>query len=318
MQSGSDWGIPVSSRLALLAARQHGVVATWQLLELGYSKRGIHRAVEAGYLHRLYRGVYAVGHRRITLRGRWMAAVLACGPGAHLSHHAAAALHDLRGAPWQPIDVTAPTRHAIDGIRCHIVRHLDPADITLLDAIPVATVSRLMLDLAETLPGTQRLRSLLEAAQRAGAFDLNAINAVTARNPGRHGLKPLTDALSELQDEPPWTQSELETRFLELIRAHRLPEPQTNVMVAGVLVDCVWRSHNLCVEVDGWSSHRAKRSFEEDHLRDTELVKNGWRVVRFSHDRVWHQPAAVVRDLETLLSRERPAHAEPPQARSDR
>ncbi|MFZ0043897.1 MAG: type IV toxin-antitoxin system AbiEi family antitoxin domain-containing protein, partial [Solirubrobacteraceae bacterium] len=109
--------------------RQHGVVSILQLERLGYSKHEIHHRVRAGRLHRLHRGVYLFGYGRITLRGRWMASVLACGPGAVLSHRAAAALHDLRGAPWSPIDVTAATRHHLDGIRSHHARHLDAADI---------------------------------------------------------------------------------------------------------------------------------------------------------------------------------------------
>jgi predicted transcriptional regulator of viral defense system len=121
--------------LARLAARQHGTVATWQLLRLGYTERVVRRLVADGWLHRLHRGVYVVGHRRLSARGRWMAGVLACGPDALLSHRAAAALHELRTAPGM-IDVTAATNRAVAGVRCHRSRSLRKPDPPWLTVFP--------------------------------------------------------------------------------------------------------------------------------------------------------------------------------------
>jgi very-short-patch-repair endonuclease len=287
-------------RLATLAARQHGVVATRQLLAIGYSSEQIERRTRLAQLHRLRRGVYAVGHTRLTTRGHWTAAVLACGPQAHLSHRAAAALWDLGSNPSGLIDVTAPSPHHLKGIRCHVSRQLHPDDRAIIDAIPVTAIPRTLLDLAEILH-PQRLRSTLEAAQRQDRLDFRAFDALLARHHGRHGLKPLQDALSELRDEPPWTQSTLEQRFLELVREARLPEPRTNVIVAGELVDCHWPDRNLVAELDSWGFHKAKRQFNADRHRDTKLQIAGYRVVRFTYERVFHESRAVTGDLITLL-----------------
>jgi hypothetical protein len=269
MQSGSHYGNSGDTRLAERATAQHGVVSTADLQELGYSKHTIHDRVTHGRLHRIHRSVYAVGHTRISLRGRWLAAVLACGPEAVLSHRDAATLHDLRPVSSGRIDVTAPSRHRIDGIYCHYVRALHPEDRVTIDGIPVTSVSRAFLDVAETFNARQ-LRSTMEQAQRQNKFDLRLVQAVIARSPGRRGLKPLAEALALLIDEPLWTQSELEQFLLELIRAAGLPLPQTNVLIEGVLVDCAWTEHRLIVEVDGWTFHKTKRSFEDDRRRDGE------------------------------------------------
>ncbi|MEA2210624.1 MAG: hypothetical protein QOF83_572 [Solirubrobacteraceae bacterium] len=225
--------------LAELAARQHGVVTTGQLVWLGFSPKVITRLVRDGHLIRLSRGVYAVGHDRLTARGRWMAAVLACGEGAVLSHAAALSLWDLIPVPGGAIDVSAPRhwRRRIEGVRCHGLRHLHPDDCTVIDGIPVTSLPRTLLDRAQTLH-RQRLRTLLEQTQRRGLFNLVSFTALLERSRGHHGAANLIAVLAELQDEAPWTQSELERQFLEFLRGHGLPEPQINVIVDGVCVDC--------------------------------------------------------------------------------
>lgn len=291
------------TRLAELAARQHGVVSTAQLRGLGYSPQAIKTRATTGRLHRIHRGVYAVGHPTLTLRGRWMAAVLTCGDGAVLSHRSAAALHDLIPVPSGPIDVTAPGRHQIDGIRCHLARGgLDPRDITTVDGIPVTTVSRALLDLAETRLRPQRLRSILEGAQRAGTLDVADLRDLLARSPGRRGRKPLADAVSALHDEAPWIQSPRERDLLELIRDAGLPEPRTNVLVGGELVDAFWPEHNLVVEVDSWTFHKDRRSFENDRRRDAKLALLGHRAIRLTPARIAGDAVAVTDDLRRLLA----------------
>ena len=142
------------------------MVAARQLAALGFSESAIRRMCERGWLFRIHRGVYAVGHPRLTLHGRWMAAVLACGAEAMLSHHQAAALHGLRRAPWSPIHVTAPRpTRAHAGVDCHVARGMRGRPRVIVDGIPVTSVERVFLDMATVL-GPQPLRSLLEAAQR--------------------------------------------------------------------------------------------------------------------------------------------------------
>jgi len=227
-------------------------------------------------------------------------AVLACGCDAALSYHAAGALWELRAAPTGPIDVTALGRRSHPGIRCHIARTLDPRDHTTIDGIPVTSLNRTLLDLAEVL-SPQRLRSMLEAAQRRDLINPEALNALLARSPGRRGVKPLRAALALLHDEAPWTQSELERRFLELIRTAGLPEPQANVVVEGFVVDFFWPVQRLVVEVDGYRFHKTKRSFEEDRQRDATLQIAAVRVLRVTHQRIAAEANALLDDLHRLL-----------------
>jgi very-short-patch-repair endonuclease len=300
MQSGSLGGDPVDARLAKMAARQHGVVSVWQLQALGCSKHAIHYRVTTGRLHRVHRGVYAAGHTNLSARGRWLAAVLACGPGAVLSHGDAAALHHLAPLPSGLIHVTATSRHALAGVRCHPVRGWHTEDGLIVEAIPVTTVERMLLDEAETLH-PQRLRDLLERAQRQDRLDYRAIAAMIDRNPGRHAIKALRAALAECDDDPAWVQSDLERRLRQIVDDHGLPRPLMNQYVEGQLVDAVWPDRNLIVEVDGWRFHRSKRSFEDDRRRDADLVEAGWRVVRITFDRIANHPAAVAAQLRRLL-----------------
>ena len=274
---------------------------TWaQLLALGYSASMIKRWVKTGWLHRVHRGVYAVGHARLTVRGRWMAAVLAGGPDAVLSHRAAAALWDIRPIPSGPIDVTSTSRHNLPGIRFHWSRSLHADDTALVDGIPVTSLARTLLDLAEIL-SAQKLRTTLEAAQRRDLLDAVAMHRLLARSNGRRGVRPLSQALKLLGDEAPWTQSELEREFLEFVREAGLPEPRCNVVVDGLAVDCFWPEHNLIVELDGYAFHKARRSFDEDRRRDTVHTVAGRRTVRVTKHHLHDRRAALERDFRALF-----------------
>jgi very-short-patch-repair endonuclease len=263
------------------------------------------RRVRAGLWRRLYPGVYAAGHAPLSRTAPWLAAVLACGPEAVLSHHAAAALWQLRGAPTGAIDVTAPGKRRHPGVRSHTSRSLSPADRTVIDAIPVTSLERTLLDLAP-LVSDQRLRTLLEAAQRRDLVDLNRFRALESRSSGHRGLPKLKRALAALNDEAPWTQSQLERRFLELIRAAGLPEPQCNVIVAGVLVDFFWPEQRLVAEVDSYTFHKTRQSFEDDRREDLTLQLAGFRTARPTYRRIRHEPDRLIADLRGLLA-SRPA-----------
>ncbi|HWE15253.1 MAG TPA: type IV toxin-antitoxin system AbiEi family antitoxin domain-containing protein [Solirubrobacteraceae bacterium] len=302
MQSEPVYGAPDDTRLAKLAAEQHGVVSRAQLLRRGYSKRAIETRLATGRLHRIHRRVYAVGHTKLTLRGRWMAAVLACGEGAVVSHRDAAALHGLCRPGSGPIHVTAPGRCNVKGIRCHRARHpLDPRDVTVIDGIPVTTLERTLLDLAEAATRRQFAQAI-EQAEREDKLDQHRIDALLARSPGRRGVKPLKEALAGLADEPAWMQSELERRFRSLTRAHRLPLPLTNQYVEGELVDAFWPQHELVVEVDSWQFHKTRRAFEDDRARDAKLVAAHYRVIRVTYERLRDDEKGVAGELRRALS----------------
>ncbi len=262
----------------------------------GVSTQSVQRRARAGQLHRVHHGVYAVGHTKLTLRGRWNAAVLACGPDALLSHHAAAALWDLRGTPSGPIDVTAPATRRHPGIRSHVSQANPQLIGTTVDAIPVTNLERTILDQAPSL-SPQRLRTRLEQIQHRGLLRPERFQIHT----GHRGLRAVSAALATLTDQAPWTQSGLERRFLELIRAAGLPEPQSNVAVAGFVVDFYWAHQRLIVEIDGYGHHRSRSAFEADRRRDLRLSLAGFRVVRVTYQRIVLEAPQLIIELAGLI-----------------
>jgi len=241
-----------------------------------------------------------------------MAAVLACGPDAVLSHRAAIALWELRPTPSAkaPIDVTVPgrTRKGREGIRVHNVRKLHDDDRARVDGIPVTSVHRTLLDYAEAA-GCQQLRLAIEAAERRDLLDGRRLKQLYARSRGRRGLEPLTEATAELRGPAPWTQSELERAFLALIRDAAVPEPQANVLVQGYLVDFWWPAERVVVELDGFHWHKTRRSFEEDRRKDARLQVAGIRPLRLTERRLRSEPRTVLSDVIRMLSGARAAAA---------
>ncbi|MDQ6803395.1 MAG: DUF559 domain-containing protein [Actinomycetota bacterium] len=289
--------------IARRADRQDGVVAHWQLIALGYSASAIQRGIRAGRLHVVHRGVYSVGHRKLTVRGRWMAAVLACGPDAVLSHRDAAALHGLRRTgSTKSIHVTVPgrKRHR-PGIHVHNVRHLDPADRTVIDGIPVTSVHRTLLDYAETAR-PQDLRWAFEAYDRKDLLDMRKLDAVMARNPGRRGIKPLRALTAQYRGPAPDTRSRNERRLLALIREAGLPEPSVNVVVAGIVVDFFWPQHRLVVEVDSYTYHHTPADRAEDRRKERMLRMAGCEVLRVTDVELGEAPEAAVADVGARLT----------------
>ena len=283
-----------------LADRQHGVVAHWQLQRLGLSRDVIERSALAGRLHRIHVGVYAVGHRAVRQEGRWLAAVLACGPEALLSYRSAGANFAIRPSARGRIDVTVPARGRRQraGIHIHSARHLDPADITSHRGIPTTSLARTLLDLATFLPSTQLDRAI-EAAERLELFDLRSIEDVLARSNGHRGAGRLRRVLDDYRHVD--IRSELEGRFLALCREGDLPLPATNVLIEGFLVDAVWREQKLIVELDGYRFHRTRAAFERDRRRDAVLAVAGYRTVRITHLMLDRESTRVVEVLRALL-----------------
>jgi hypothetical protein len=161
------------------------------------------------------------------------------------------------------------------------VRRLHPDDVTERERIPVTSVARTLLDLAEVLPLRQVIRAI-EQAVRIELFDLGAIEALLGRSSGRHGVKPLNTALAEATGDPPFVNSDWERDLLDFCEDHDIPKPELNVLVEGFLVDALWRDLMLIVELDSWSHHRSHRAFEEDRRRDAVLQLAGYRVLRIT------------------------------------
>jgi very-short-patch-repair endonuclease len=280
--------------LAELASRQWGVVTRAQLVELGMATRGVSDWVRTGRLHRLYRGVYAVGHDRLRLEGRWLAAVFACGPGAVLSHRDAAALWELRQSASAVIDVTVRSRNgrrAQRGIRVHRTGRLPRDEVTVRHGIPVTTVARTLLDLADVLE-RQALKRVITEAEYTHQLDLTAINAAVENNPGRRCVR-LMEAVSGRRHR---TRSVLEQRFLGLLERHRVEEPETGVWISGYETDFLWRAAGLVVETDGVAAHSTREAVKRDRRRDRALARAGFRTMRLT-DEDLDDEAAVLDDL---------------------
>jgi len=301
--------IPVQKRprdLAIVevADRQQGVIAYRQLVALGFTRHAIQARIDAGLLHIIHRGVYAVGRRKLTVRGRWMAAVLACGPEAVLSHRDAAALHGLRPiGSRKAVHVTAPgrTRHCRRGIIVHNVRRLHPEDRTVIDGIPVTSVHRALLDFAE-VARPQELRWAFEAYDRLDLLDMRKIEAMLVGSNGRRGVKPLRALTAAYRGPAAETRSRNEQRLLELVRAAGLPEPSVNVVVVGIVVDFYWPRHGLVVEVDSYLYHHTPADRAEDRRKQRLLRAAGREVLRVIDTDLVDAPAVAVADVAAALS----------------
>ena len=282
--------------MAELAERQHGVVAVWQLRELGADEDRVRTWAIQGWLHRLHHGAYAVGHRHIGPRGTLMAALLACGPGAVLSHRSAAMIWDLRQGATPVPDVSVPrSRERRPGIRIHRPRRLDSQDVTEHEGFPVTTVARTLIDMAAvTTP--QQLGTMFEAALRRDLVDTSRALELCH---GRRGTGHLRRLIAQATAPEP-TRSELEELFRRQCKERRLPPPSFNVLVSELDVDAHWPEQNLVVELDSWEFHRTRAAFERDRARDAKLVAAGHRVMRFTWrqlkaDEAWGRLSAALR-----------------------
>jgi very-short-patch-repair endonuclease len=283
--------------VARLAARQHGVLSRAQLVKLGLSEAAIATRVRTGRLHRVHRGVYAVGHPLLTGHGRFMAAVLACGKAAVLSHGSAALVW---GLPWPDpgrVHVTIPPPGG-RAPRALVVVHrarLGQGEATRRHRIPVTSPSRTLVDLADV----GRSRALERALDEASYLRLDLSGLRPKR--GRKGSGLLARVLADHQPGSTLTRSQLEERFLSLCRAHGLAPPGVNRRIEGYEVDFAWREPRLIVETDGHAAHGTRAAFERDRVKDAELTTAGWRVVRVTHRRLADQPEAVLAQLVRLL-----------------
>jgi very-short-patch-repair endonuclease len=290
---------PAGRRIVALAERQHGVITRGQLIEAGLTDDGIGRRVRDGRLHRVHQGVYAVGRPTLTTKGRFLAAVVSCGPNAALSHRSAAVLWGLLPERGPRIDVTVPGGGGRRRRRAVIVHRspLPASDVATKDRIPVTTPARTLIDLADLLPRRPLERALDEAAYLR--LDLGGL---APRN-GRRGCGVLASVLARHDAGATRTRSELEERMLHLCRRFRLPTPEVNAIVEGYTADFVWREQHLIVETDGWEAHGTRAAFERDRRRDADLLAAGWRVLRISYARLEREPAWVAARIAAALER---------------
>jgi predicted transcriptional regulator of viral defense system len=290
-------------RLAELARKQHGVVSYRQLRGLGLSKGHIQRSKEAGRLHPIHRGVYAVGHPYLSPHGRCMAAVLVFSGGAVLSHRSAAWLWGIGPLGPRAVEVTVAARgNQRQGLQVHRVWALPDRDRARQDGIPVTSVARTLLDFAG-VSSAKQLERVVERAKRRGLLDLDSIDAMLSRRRG-YGAERLQDALS-LYRQPVTERARSELLFLAAIKAKGLPIPSINTFVAGCELDAFWEGERFAVEVDGWETHGTRAAFESDRLRQEEMKLAGIDSIRVAARRIEREPDAVATRIGLLLARRR-------------
>ena len=299
MRTGSA---PPGVVMARIATRQHGVVSRAQILALGVSDSWLKRALASGRLHEVHRGVYAVGHSRLTQRGRWMAAVLAGGQAAALGYWDAAALlaiADPRSGRVHVI-VPGPSGHRRPGIAMHRTRFLPPDHLTEVDGIPVTTAHRTLLDLAG-VAGAKPLRYAVEGADREGLLDVAELVHLCDNSPGRRGTGRLRRIALEQRGPIARTKSRPERAFLRPCMRRGLPEPLVNTMLHGYEVDFHWPEARLVVEVDSYTYHRSWAQRRRDIARDADLKARGYEVLRYLEEQVIEDEDRVFSQVTALL-----------------
>jgi hypothetical protein len=278
-----------------LVARQHGVVTRAQLLAHGLSAQAIKRRIANGRLYPVYRGVYAVGRPELSRLGRWMAAVLACGPGAVLSDTSAAALWEIGVEMTEGIEVSIPARsfRRRPGILMHRRTRLAT---TLEHGIPVTTVPATLSALATRLDTADLERAINEADKR-NLITPTALRAAINGDPQAAALRRVLDRRTFVL-----TDSELERRFLPIAAQAGLPPPQTGVRLNGFKVDFYWPTLGLVVETDGLRYHRTPAAQARDRLRDQAHAAAGLTPLRFTHEQVRYEPEHVRRMLAAVAA----------------
>jgi very-short-patch-repair endonuclease len=285
------------AEIARLARVQHGIVRREQVLAAGLNRGALEYRVQVGRLIPVHRGVFAVGHLPTSPHARAMAAVMACGPGAVLSHRSAAALWDIEPRWRDPIEVTARGRRRHPGIRVHRAA-LDERDVTDHHGIPVTSAARTLLDLADVLDDAALTRAVNDARLNR-RLALDTLAELLERSPGR-----ATTRLRAFVRRPTApTRSAFEDAFLAMLDRYGIPRPEVNQVVAGHEVDGFWREQGLVVELDSHEYHDDDESFETDRDRDADLLAAGLRVVRVTWMRLTLTPAREAGRLNRLLAR---------------
>ena len=275
-----------------LARRQHGVVTRKQLLDLGYTRHAIEHRVAQGRLHPIHRGVFIIGRPELSIHGRCMAAVLACGPCALVSHQTAAELWGIRQPGGGPVELSVPVtvQRKLADVRLHRRRSVRKTERAVQDGIPLTNPVRTLVDLAARLP-EPALEAAVNEADKHDRVDPERLRRELERMSSQPGIP----ALRRLLDRRFFrlTDSELERRFLRLVESIGLPAPRTRVRVNGFLVDFFWPELGLVVETDGLRYHRTPAQQARDRRRDQAHTATGLTPLRFTHAQVRFEPNEV-------------------------
>jgi predicted transcriptional regulator of viral defense system len=290
--------------LADLAEQQYGVVTYRQMRELGLSNGHIHRASKASRLRRVHRGVYAVGHKRLSRHGHCLAAVLACGSGAVLSHRSAAWLWGfLPRFPSEP-EVTVPSKgHRRRAIRVRRTAGMPDRDCTTRNGISVTSTTRTLFDLAGVV-SSRDCSGAIDRAKRTGCLNLTELDELLARRSRTVEARLLRQALA-LYRKPVYDRARSELLFLDALEQEGVSLPVLNCWEGKWEIDAYWPAERFAVEVDGWEAHGSREAFENDRLRQEEMELAGINCVPISARRIETEPRQVARNIRVLLSRRR-------------
>ena len=297
----------VDAEVGRLAVAQNGLVTREQLDALGLNDQAIAKRVARGRLHRINQTVYSLTPGVMTQRGKFMAAVLACGPDAVLSHRSAAFLWGLVDSWEEPIDVTAPNRRgrSPDGVAAHRDGSLQPIDKTTVYGIPCATVARTILDYAGVEPDW-KVRKVVAEAEVLQILDKSKLRALLKRSRRRRGVARLRLILDMINPQTKRTRSELERFFLEMCAKRSVPEPEVNVWLPTpdgkrYQADFLWREQGLIVEADSRRFHDTDSAFVSDRKRRQQLELAGWRVSQCTWEEVEREPRRLALTIKGLL-----------------
>jgi predicted transcriptional regulator of viral defense system len=290
--------------LARTAGEQHGVVSRKQLLVLGFTAKEITGRIARGRLLAVHRGVYAVGRPLSTQHGRWMAAVLACGEGAVLSHWSAAALLGIAPRRAMRPDVTRPTYfRARPRIACHRSSVLAD-EWEIVEGIPTTALARTLFDLA-AIGGEREVERAFHEAEVRRLTDRISVPQLLERYPGRRGAPVLRKILASKRPAG-ISRNDFEELFVAFLDRHGLPRGLMNgtLPLRGKLFspDCMWPEQRLVAELDSREVHGTDRAFQGDRKRDRILLAEGWRTTRITCAQLRDEPGEVAADLRRLLS----------------
>jgi very-short-patch-repair endonuclease len=286
-----------------MASRQKGLVTYRQLIAAGIGRGAIERRIRQGRLHRVFRGVYLVGHDVMPPLAREHAAVLACEPDAFLSCRSGIGLWQLLPRLPYLVDVTVAGRNPgrLPGINVHRARSIHSRDVTRKHNIPVTTPARTLLDFAEVASEFRELERAWSEAQARSLITPRQIQQLLARSRGRRGVKPLTELFNRALG-PKLSRSDLEELMLHLIRQARLPEPEMNVVLLGrYKVDFLWREQKTIAETDGGGWHSSNHRRDRDNRRDSDLRAAGYKVERFTDHELTYEPHAAIARLTRAI-----------------
>jgi very-short-patch-repair endonuclease len=285
---------------------QHGLVTLDQLVHLGLTVQAVHERVMAGRLYRIHQGVYSLTPAVMTQRGLFMAAVLACGPDAVISHRSAAYLWGLVDKWRRPIDVTAPNRRgrSPDGVAAHRDGSLQPIDKDARFGVPCTSLARTLLDYAGVEP-EWKLRKAVSQAEVRRVLDPDAVRSIIKRGRRRRGVARLRLVMDTIHPETKRSRSELERLFLTMCVRTGLPHPEVNVWLdvpgGRLQADFLWREHRLIVEADSREFHDTSSAFEEDREREQRFQLAGWRYSRCSWSQIERRPQRLATTIRGLL-----------------